>query len=382
MRILQLIPDMGTGGAERTTVDVAEAIVAAGGQAHVWTSGGRLVPALNAAGARVHIADAATKSPWQVLQANPGRLENLIRQYGIELVHARSRAPAWSGLIAARRSGVPFVTTYHGIYNGRSGLKRWYNGVMARGDLVIANSQFTADHVISTHGVAPDRLRVIPRGVDLDRFDRDAVTPDRVAALRASWLSDAPADLPVIMLPGRLTAWKGQLVLIEALARLAGQGRAAIGLLVGDDQGRHDYTASLKTAIARHGLEGNVRLVGHCDDMPAALLLADVVACPSTDPEAFGRTAAEAGAMGVPVVAAAHGGALEVIAPGDTGLLVAPGDSAALAGALEQLLAMPVSERETMGIAAMARVRSTFSKQSLQSQTLGVYRELLREAGH
>jgi glycosyltransferase involved in cell wall biosynthesis len=382
MRILQLIPEMGTGGAERTTIDVAEAVVAAGGQAHVWTAGGRLVPSLEAAGAIVHVGDAATKDPFKVLVANPARLHSLITRHGIGLVHARSRAPAWSGLIAARRAGVPFVTTYHGIYNARSGLKRWYNSVMARGDLVIANSHFTADHVMATHGVSRDRLRVVPRGVDLARFDRDAVAPARVEALRAAWLADVPPARPVIMLPGRLTAWKGQGVLIDALARLTARGVDATGLLVGDDQGRHDYSDSLRAAIAAHGLADRVRLVGHCDDMPAALMLADVVACPSTDPEAFGRTAAEAAAMGVPVVAAAHGGALEVVVPGQTGLLVAPGDAVALADGLAQLLAMAPSDRASMQASAMARMRTMFSKESLQSQTLAVYRSLLRETDH
>jgi glycosyltransferase involved in cell wall biosynthesis len=379
MRILQIIPEMGTGGAERTTIDMAEAITAAGGQGHVWTAGGRMVEALTSAGGIVHIGDAATKNPWSLLVSNPAQLQRLIREHGIDLVHARSRAPAWSALIAARRTGVPFVTTYHGIYNGTSGLKRWYNSVMARGDLVIANSAFTADHVVATHGLSRDRLRVIPRGVDLARFERAAVAPDRVESLRQKWLNGVPHDQPIIMLPGRLTSWKGQSVLIDAMALLAKTSVVATAVLVGDDQGRTEYRDSLQAQIARHGLEGRVRLVGHCDDIPAALLLADVVTCPSTDPEAFGRTAAEAQAMGIPVVAAAHGGALEVIDPGVTGLLTPPGDAGALATALGHLLALPAAKRADMERAAIARVRTMFSKQSLQSQTMDVYRALLQE---
>jgi glycosyltransferase involved in cell wall biosynthesis len=380
MRILQIIPEMGTGGAERTTIDMAEAITAAGGQAHVWTAGGRMLEALKSAGGIVHLGDAATKNPWSLLVSNPAQLHRLIREHRIDLIHARSRAPAWSAIIAARRAGVPFVTTYHGIYNGTSGLKRWYNSVMARGDLVIANSAFTADHVVATHRLSRDKLRVIPRGVDLARFDRAAVAPDRVQALRQQWLEGVPTGQPIIMLPGRLTSWKGQAVLIDAMAVLAQTGVVAKALLVGDDQGRTEYRESLQSQIARHGLEGRVQLVGHCDDIPAALLLADVVACPSTDPEAFGRTAAEAQAMGLPVVAAAHGGALEVIDPGVTGLLTPPGDAGALATALGQLLALPAAERADMEKAAIARVRTMFSKQSLQSQTMDVYRTLLQ--GH
>jgi glycosyltransferase involved in cell wall biosynthesis len=377
MRILQLIPDLETGGAERTTLDVAEAVVAEGGEAHVWSTGGRMADELGALGGQLHTADAGTKNPLSVLVANPAALSAIIKQQKIDLVHARSRAPAWSGLIAARHCKVPFVTTYHGIYNGRSGLKRWYNSVMARGDLVIANSQFTANHVIASHALPPDRLRVIPRGVDLARFDRAAIGNERVAVLKAQWLSDSPADWPVILLPGRLTAWKGQRVLIDAAARLRDSGIAATFILAGDSQGRNDYAQSLESQIKALNLSDRVLLAGHCNDMPAALMLSDLVVCPSTDPEAFGRTAAEAQAMAVPVVAAAHGGALEVVVDGLTGELTPPGDAVALADALARLLALSPVKRKSMGQAGKERVEALFSKRALQTATLAVYRELL-----
>jgi glycosyltransferase involved in cell wall biosynthesis len=377
-RVLQVIPELQTGGAERTTLEVAEALVAAGGAAFVFTEpGGRLEPELLRLGAQVVHGPARSRNPWTVFVRNAAALTELIRREKIDLVHARSRAPAWSALRAARACGVPFVTTYHGIYNARSDLKRWYNSVMARGDLVIANSQFTADHLMAEHGTAAARVREIPRGVDLRQFDPQAVSPQRLSALRASWGLEADPPRPVIVLPGRLTGWKGQRPFIQALGLLAREGLGVTGILAGDAQGRDAYAAGLDQLAAAEGVAGAVRRVGNCADMPAGLLLADVVVCPSLQPEAFGRTAAEAQAMGRPVIASNLGGARETVAPSDTGLLVPPGDVHALAGAIRQLLSAGPEARATMGAAGMARVRERFSTASLQAATLAVYRELL-----
>lgn len=380
-RVLQVIPQLATGGAERTTLDVAEAVVAAGGVAWVYTEpGGRLEPELLGLGGRVLHGPAASKNPWTVLASAPRFLADLVRRERIDLIHARSRAPAWSALCAARACGVPFVTTYHGIYNARLGLKRLYNSVMARGDIVIANSQFTADHVLSEHRIDPARLRVIPRGVDLRRFDPLKVGPERLAALRADWGLPAGAEGAglVVLLPGRLTAWKGQQPFIAALAQLAQAGLPVTGILAGDAQGRDGYAAALDAEAAAAGIGDRVRRVGNVADMPAALLLADVIVCPSLEPEAFGRTAAEAQAMGRPVIASDHGGARETVDPGISGLLVPPGDVRSLAAALRQLLEAPRETRDAMGAAGRVRVQARFSTASLQAATLAVYGSLIR----
>jgi glycosyltransferase involved in cell wall biosynthesis len=368
--VLQVLPAMGAGGVPRGTVEVAAAQVAAGWRALVASAGGPGVAALEAAGAE-HIAlPLESKNPFAIA-ANGRRLEALIRNRGIDLIHARSRAPAWSALLAARGAAIPFVTTFHGTYGHANALKRRYNRVMIKGDRVIAISEHIARHMREVYGTPAERIRVIPRGVDLSVFDPAGVTPERVAALRQAW---GAGDVPVVLLPGRLTAWKGQSVLVEA-ARLSQRPMRIV--LAGDAQGRERYVARLRDQIAAAGLSDAVIMPGNVGDMAAACLAADVVVSASTDPEAFGRVAIEGQAMGRPVIASAHGGSLESVADGETGWLVPPGDAEALAAALERCLAMPEAERGAMGAAGIARVRAHFTKDKMCAATLAVYSELL-----
>jgi glycosyltransferase involved in cell wall biosynthesis len=378
--ILQIVPSLDIGGAERTTIDVAAALARGGYQALVVTRGGRMLGELSRVGGEWVALPVNTKAPHTLI-ANVFRLRNLILSRGIGLVHARSRAPAWSALYAARLAGVPFVTTYHGIYNARSSLKRFYNSVMARGDVVIANSEWTAAHIAREHHMASGRVRVIPRGVDLSRFDPTAVTADRIATIRAKW--NVRPDETVILLPGRLTRWKGQTVLIDALARLA-EADALGGVravLVGDSQGRTGFEAELHKRIADTGLQDTITVAAHENDMPAAYRAADIIVSASTDPEAFGRVAAEAGAMERPVIATNHGGAREVVVNGRTGLLTEPGDPEALAEALRWMLAEDVPARAEIGRAARNHVASRFTVERMCADTLNIYRSLLAHRG-
>jgi len=376
--ILQIIPRLETGGAERTTVDVAAALVREGYIAYVATKEGRMLNELDDAGGEWLRFPAHAKAPQKIL-ANAFRLRNIIRERNIVLVHARSRAPAWSAWFAARMAGVPFVTTYHGIYNARSGPKRFYNSVMARGDAVIANSEWTGAHIAKEYRFRPKHLVVIPRGVDFTRFDPAALPPDRIEAVRARW--GAASGDTVILLPGRLTRWKGQAILIEALARMkrAGQLHRIRAVFAGDPQGRSDYEAELTQLIAAGDLKGTVVIAGHVNDMPAAYLASDIVVSASTDPEAFGRVAAEAGAMERPVIATDHGGSREVILPNRSGLLVPPGDSAALAEAIAMLVSAGAERRLSMGKAARAHVAAHYSVDKMCADTLALYRKLLKE---
>jgi len=336
--VLQVTPALDAGGVERTTIEVAQAIVRSGGRAVVASRGGRLEGELRAAGGELVAMPADTKNPVQ-MWANAGALVRTARARAIQIIHARSRAPAWSAYWAARRLGLPFVTTYHGIYKARSGLKRAYNAIMARGDVVIANSHYTRAHVLAEHGTDPERVVVIPRGADLSIFDPAKVEPAATAALRTAWRLDGASDGAVILLPARLTAWKGQATLIDAIGLLGQKAPAGVRcILAGDSQGRDGYVAALEGQIASLGLSNVVRLVDHVSDMPAAFALADVAVFPSLEPEAFGRSAVEAQAMGVPVIAAGHGGLAETIVDGVTGFLVPPGDPVALAAALERIL--------------------------------------------
>jgi glycosyltransferase involved in cell wall biosynthesis len=371
--VLQVLPALETGGVERGTVDVAAAVAAAGGTALVVSSGGPMTRELERAGG-VHVTlPVRSKNPF-VMRRNAGRLAELIENRAVDVVHARSRAPAWSALAAARRTGTPFVTTFHGTYGQGSPIKRWYNSVMTRGDVVIAISEFIADHIRTTYGVSDGRVRVIHRGVDLDLFTPGRVSAERIVQLAERWR--LTEGLPVVMLPGRLTRWKGQMLLIEAVARL---GRRDIRcVLVGSDQGRHRYRGQLERLVERRGLAGLVRITGHCQDMPAAYMLADVVVSASTDPEAFGRVAAEAQAMGRPVVASDHGAARETVLSGRTGWLIPPRNADALAEAIDEALALAPDQRQGLAAEAMAHVRANFSRDRMCAETLAVYDELLR----
>lgn len=375
--ILQVVPELSAGGVERTVLEVSEAVVEAGGRALVASRGGRLEGELDRLGGELFVLDVKSKNPV-TLWRNVARLATIIEQEKVDLVHARSRAPAWSALGAARRTRRPFVTTYHGAYSGRSPLKKRYNAVMARGDRVIANSAWIAEHVRAVHGVGDNRLVTIPRGVDLNAFDPQAVAPRRVEALRHQWGLDERADALALLLPGRLTAWKGQKIAIEAVARLAEASRERLVLvLAGDAQGRDNYYNELLGAIEAAGLNGRVKLPGHCGDMPAAYLAADLVLVPSTRPEAFGRTAAEAGAMGRIVITTDHGGGRETIRHGETGLRVKPGDPDALSEAIGWVLSRSGDQRAAMEEAAADFIRARYSKRGLQKAVLGVYADLL-----
>jgi glycosyltransferase involved in cell wall biosynthesis len=380
--ILQIIPELDTGGAERTAVDIAKGLTDVGARALVASEGGRLVAELQAKGGVWLPFPAASKNPLAMM-GNVRKLALLCRHEGVELIHARSRAPAWVALATARMMKLPFVTTYHGSYAGRSAVKTLYNSVMARGDVVIANSGYTGELIRAKHPFARDRIRVVHRGTDFSAFAPSMVGSERVQALRAAWKVEPHQR--IVLLPGRLTGWKGQRILIEAarLLRDAGDSDTAF-ILAGDAQGRDGYLKELDQQIAKAGLEGRVKRVGHCADMPAALLASAVVTMPSTEPEAFGRVAVEAQAMGAPVVVSDLGAVPEtVLAPPQvlpserTGWRVPPGDAAALAASLGEALSMRPSARDALAMRARLHVERHFSLETMVSDTLDVYCALL-----
>jgi glycosyltransferase involved in cell wall biosynthesis len=375
--LLQVVPELETGGAEQTTIDVAQAVVRAGGRALVATRGGRMTARLEADGARLAQMPVQSKNPL-VMLGNAARLVDLIRREKVSIVHARSRAPAFSALWAAQSTRTPFVATYHGVYNAKNKLKRWYNAVMTRGDLVIANSNYTRDHVLAEHQLDPGRIVSIPRGVDLARFNPSWVTPDRVVALRRAWGVEADDRRVKILLAGRLTRIKGHRLIVEAAALLKAQGREDFLILfVGDPRGNADYLAEVERAIADAGLTGQIRVVGHCDDMPAAYLVGDAAMLPTTKPESFGRTAVEPQVMGKPVMASNHGGVTETVVSGETGWLVKNDDPDAWAAALGRVLDAGPGRLAAMGQAAANRARRLYSVDTMCEATLAAYRQVL-----
>ncbi|MBI3444175.1 MAG: glycosyltransferase family 4 protein [Magnetospirillum sp.] len=374
--VMQVLPALVTGGVERGTVDMAVALAEAGWKAIVVSEGGPMVRELTRVGAEHITLPVASKNPLTI-RANADKLAEIIVANNVDIVHARSRAPAWSAWMAAERTGRHFVTTFHGTYNlGWFGLKQRYNAIMTRGERVIAISEFISEHARRVYGLDPQRLRVVHRGIDLSRFDPAKVSPERIIQLAQKWR--LPDGYQVIMLPGRLTRWKGQAVLIEALALL---GRHDVRcLLVGSDQGRTGYREELVELVKSRDLVDVVHLADECNDMPAAYMLTDVVVSASTDPEAFGRIAVEGQAMGRPVIATAHGATDETVLPGRTGWLTPPGDAQALAQALDRFLALSTEERDLMAADAMDFVRTNFSKEAMCARTLGIYREILDAA--
>lgn len=380
--VLQVVPALDEGGAERTTVEIARAIIGAGGRALVASSGGRLVDEIKKAGGGFFEMPAHSKNPVSIM-ANRGRLIDLIKRERVDIVHARSRAPAWSALFAARASRVPLVTTYHGAYRAQSPLKKIYNSSMVRGDLVIANSEFTAAAIRSSYPKVKN-MRVIPRGADLEEFNPLGIWESRISRLRNCWgLSGPPGGL-ILLLPGRLTDWKGHRLAIDAVAGLVKGTAAASGvsppfqlIFAGDEEGRGKFARDLMRRVGELGLQEMVRWVGHCDDMPAAYLLADIILSPATRPEAFGRIAVEAGAMERVVIAADHGGARETVIDRETGFLAQPGSVESLASAILSASALGDSGRRAMGARARQWVARRFSTDAMTRATIEGYQDLL-----
>lgn len=373
LTVLQVLPRLDMGGVERGAVEIARAVVEAGGRALVAAEpGGRLLTRLEGVGGELVPGPFASKNPL-TLRANAARLARIIREEGVSITHARSRAPAWSACWATRRLGVPFITTWHGVYGASNPLKRKYNSVMGRGRPVIAISDFIAD-MIRDLGAAPEEaIRVVPRGADMNYFSEEVVGAERaIAAANAFGVVEDPR--PIVMLPGRISPWKGQEDFIDAAIRFrARRGSEALFLIVGD--GSPEMVKRLGDRIRAGGAEDVARLVGGTDDMPAALKMASVAVSASTQPEAFGRVAVEAQAMGRPVIATDHGGARETVEPGRTGWLYSPGDVEALTDAIEAALSMEPSERAHMGMAGRARAANRFSVAAMQRATLAIYEE-------
>lgn len=373
---LQVLPSLIAGGVERGTVDVAHALVAAGWTALVASAGGPMVRELERGGATHITLPLKTKSPLAI-KRNIDVLADVMRANNVSVVHARSRAPAWSAKAAARRLGIPFVTTFHGTYGlGPFGLKKLYNRVMAEGDIVIAISEFIRTHITKHYGVADERIRLIHRGVDIQQFDPASVTSQRLIQLALKWrLSEST---PVVMLPGRITGWKGHRLLIDALGVIHNrQPTLQLRCMMVGPTENPDLVESLLAYADAQGVSGWVQVVQDCNDLPAAYLITDVAVSASTDPEAFGRVVAEAQAMGKPVIAPAHGAAPEIIEPGVTGWLFTPRDAVSLADALLRALNMSPEDRAQLAARSIERARAKFNKAEMCAKTLRVYDEVL-----
>ncbi len=370
--IMQVIPELGAGGAEQGCIDVASAIVKAGAQAIIVSNGGYRVSELQRIGAEHIDLPVHSKNPI-VMWQNIKRLKKLITRYNVGIVHARSRAPAWSAWRACQETNAHFVTTCHAPYNISGEAKRLYNGSIAHGELIIAISDYVANYLKNNYNISPSKIRLIHRGIPIEKFHPTTVTAERMINLAQEWR--IPDGANIVMLPGRLTRWKGHHVLIDAMEKL--QRKDVFCVIIGSDQGRTDYRQELEKAIEEKGLGTQVRLVDQCHDMPAAYMLSTVVVSASTDPEGFGRVPVEAQAMGRPIIASDHGGAQETVIRGHTGWLVPPGDSDALAQSIDEALSLDPAQRTILATRSMAHVAEHFTKDIMVEKTLDVYAEIL-----
>ena len=379
LRVLQTIPRLDGGGAEAATLEITRALSEAGGKSLVATQGGRLETDIIAAGGEVFHLPVASKNPVTMV-SNISRLKKLCQAMKVDMLHARSRAPAWSALFAARQLGLPFLTTYHSKVHSGPRAKVFYNSVMTRGDAVIANSQYTADRIAAIHRTDRDKIHVVPRGCDAAAFDPDKADRQGVSHLRAKW-GATDADT-IFLCPARLTAWKGQDLLLQAMGDvLRRRPRASIKLVfAGDDQGRTDYRKTLDRMLTEQGLTGQVIFAGHVTNMPQLYAAVDYVVLPSRQPEPFGRTAIEAQAAAVPVIAADAGGFRETVKTqleGQAqGWRVTPNDGDALAQALLEALETSAAHRAVMGKSARAYVAEHYSQARMCAQTLQIYQSL------
>jgi glycosyltransferase involved in cell wall biosynthesis len=381
--ILQIIPELSAGGAERAAIDIAAALAEVGAKPLVASEGGRMTGELRTKGGIWLPFPAGTKNPL-AMASNRRRLAELIDSESVALVHARSRAPAWVAYGVTRRKKIPFVTTYHGAYSTKGPFKLFYNSIMAKGDAVIANSSYTARRIAELYPFARDNIRLIERGIDLRVFNPQEVDPSRVKSLRQAW--NVALEDRIVLLPGRLTSWKGHKILIEAARLLVASGLTGTKfVLAGEDQSHASYVNQVDAAIAQAGLGATVLRTGHCGDIPAALLAATAVVVPSTRPEAFGRGAIEAQAMGTPVIVSNLGGLAELVSePSDTdrnlrtGWRVPAGDANALAAAISEVLKLGATAREAFALRARAAILRRFSVERMKAETLATYSALLR----
>jgi glycosyltransferase involved in cell wall biosynthesis len=345
--ILQILPALNQGGVERGTVQIDNALVAAGWNSIVVSSGGRMVEQLKGK----HIALAvATKNPFKIL-SNARRLQKIIKENKVDIVHARSRAPAWSVSVACKKTNAHFMTTFHGTHKISNPFKRWYNSVMVSGEVLIAVSNFIKNHIIENYKTDAKKIIVIQRGVDLQEFNPQVVPLGL----------GLPKGKKIVMLPGRITRWKGQKIFAEAMAEID-----AIGVIVGD-VGSPEYMREIEEI-----LPDNVIILPGTSSLAEVLASADCVVTASTQPEAFGRIAIEAQALGKPVVATAIGGSLETVIDGKTGVLIKPNDALAMREAIKKILKSKINWQKNCSANA-----AKFSQEIMCDKTLEVYQSVL-----
>lgn len=371
--ILQVLPSLFSGGVERGTIEVAQILKNSGYNPIVASSGGPLVYKLEEHDIK-HIAlNVSSKNPF-VIWENVSSLSNIIKEYKINLVHARSRAPAWSAYIATNNMKVPFVTTFHGIYNISNFLKLYYNSVMTKGQRVIAVSDFVKQHMLKYYNVDERIIRVIHRGVDSNYFNPERVNQEEIKKFKEQY--NVPKNTPVLLLPARMTTWKGQIQLVKALNKIRDLNFHC--LIIGDLSKHPNFTKSVQNLISELKLQRKIRIHGNERNVLNLYAISDIVLSTSIEPEAFGRTIIEGQSMAKLVVATNTGGAVETIKDEVTGYHVKPKNINDLSEKIRHCLSI-LGTHQAIDISQAARqsVVDNFSLKNMLDKTLDVYKELL-----
>lgn len=371
--IMQIIPNIGAGGAEQGCIDMAGEIIKAGAISIVVSNGGHRLHELLRTGAKHIELPVHSKNPMTMWR-NISRIRKLIKKYNVDIVHVRSRAPAWSAYLACKQTGTHYITTCHAPYNISGEWKRTYNSSIVKAEKVIAISHHVENYLKKEYDIDESKITVIHRGIPIEKFNPSNVTPERLVTVSKEWRIAETAR--IVMMPGRITRWKGHSVLIEAMSKV--QNQNAFCVIIGSDQGRTEYREELEQQIKDLDLGGRVRIVNHCNDMPAAYMLSEVVVSASTDPEGFGRVPVEAQAMGRPIIATDHGGAQETIKRGETGWLIPHSDPDTLATAIDEALSLDENQRSILANRAMDHVLKHFTKDIMADKTLNLYAEILK----
>lgn len=379
LKVLQVIPKLGYGGAETGCFDIAHYLPENNCESFIVTSGGELLKFVDKKKVKIFKLPVQSKNPLLIF-INSIILIGIILLNNISIVHARSRAPAWSCLIASKITGRKFVTTFHGTYNFKTNLKKFYNSVMVRSDLIIAGSNFIFSHIKENYSMYLNykkKFLVIFRGINVDYFDSSTTLENDEKKLLKQW--NIEKDKKIILLPGRLTSWKGQEVFIEAvnLINIELGYEAFYTVILGSDQGRELYKKKLIRLSEQYRMSKQIRFIDHCKNMALAYKVSDIIVSASNEPEAFGRVSVEAQSMGKPIVASNIGGSNETIIDEKTGFLFESNNAKSLSNQILRVLNMDETSLKIMGIEARKNVTQRFNVEKMCFSTYSEYKRLL-----
>ncbi|WP_440672828.1 glycosyltransferase family 4 protein [Candidatus Pelagibacter sp. HIMB1715] len=379
LKVLQVIPKLGYGGAETGCYDIAHYLPENGCKSFIVTSGGELLKFVDKNKVKVFRLPVQSKNPILIL-INAIILTFIILINNISIIHARSRAPAWSCLIASKITSRKFVTTFHGTYNFKSNLKKLYNSVMVRSDLIIAGSNFIFSHIkenYSNYLNQKKKLLVVFRGINVDYFDPTTKLETEEKKLLKQW--EIEKDKKIILLPGRLTTWKGQEVFIEAinLANIELGYEAFYAVILGSDQGRDLYKKKLIRLSEQYRLTKQLRFIDHCKDMALAYKVSDIIVSASIEPEAFGRVSVEAQSMEKPIIASNIGGSNETVIDEKTGYLFKAGDAKSLSQKILKTLTIDDTQLKLIGVEGRKNIVQKFNVEKMCFSTYSEYKRLI-----